>query len=71
MGATFQSVPKEEVPKKLVSISEAESMGYGSRAVLRRRVENGIIPAYMVGGKIKFKIEDLDAYLVPVSVKGA
>ena len=71
MGATFKSIPKQQVPKKLVSITEAADMGYGSRSVLRRRVEDGTIPAYMVGGLIKFKIEDLDAYLVPVSVKGA
>ena len=71
MGATFKSVPKKEIPRKLLSITEAESLGYGSRYSLRRRVEDGTIPAYMVGGKIKFRIEDLEAYLVPIPSKGA
>ncbi len=50
-----------------MSLANAAVHVDSSTWTLRRLIANGTLPAYKLGGRIRIKIADLDALLVPMT----
>lgn len=47
-----------------LTLKEAEAEGYGAYSTLRWWIDQGKLPAYKTGSRVKIKREDLDTFIV-------
>jgi len=53
----------------MIGIKEAKRRLNISDSTIRRWIKDGVIPHYKLGGRLKFKEEDIDAYIAANLVK--
>ena len=56
----------EHLSKSLVSVREASDLGYGAPSTLRGHIAAGRLPAVRVGGGLRIRRADLEAFAAPV-----
>lgn len=62
--ATTTVTPNDQTP--YLTLREAIRLGYGSDTTLRRRINQGTLPAVKIGSRLRVLRRDLDALTRPV-----
>lgn len=51
---------------RLLTLQEASELGFGAYSTLRRHIKQGRLPACKVGGRVKVRRCDLEAFAKPI-----
>lgn len=57
--------PPKSDQSHYVTLTEAVKLGYGGYQTLRKRIDDGELPAVKIGARVKVLRSDLDALAVP------
>lgn len=53
-------------PNALLTLRDAVAAGYGGHSTLRMHIASGRLPAVKIGGRVRIRRGDLDAFATPV-----